>query len=329
MLRYWPKVREGIVMVYHGVLDFEQKISPTKRENLTFKRNAAKALRMERDEKREEKRGTENQRQHEKIAVESNRKKEKDLMDDHSSRARLQPSLITETTMPKGFELFADIKVAGTQYEGRQDILRRIANAGSREQWHFSPLREPQNEYDENAVAIIAVSGSKRFHVGYLPKQIAASVASCRKLAISTRSIDANGSYLYIDLFHTPIRHAGRGHRSTIIGNPTCASCGGICKKKSQASGTGPGCLMLLLGGIIVVAGLFGLVTVIGGLLIPMGILVAIIGLHYAGKMDHFWVCRNCKSKFPRDAGFFEGGFVPLVMVGGVLWLIWWLSNRG
>lgn len=108
--------------------------------------------------------------------------------------------------IPKGFECFGDVKVAGTHTEGRPDILRKLANPASGESWQLIPEREPSNPYDENAVAIIAVSGRKRLHLGYLPKQVAASLSTCKRLAIVPRSIDINGSYLYIDLFHSPIR---------------------------------------------------------------------------------------------------------------------------
>lgn len=82
----------------------------------------------------------------------------------------------------------------------------------------------------------------------------------------------------------------------------TCPNCGGKCKKCREASNTTSGCLLILIGiGIAILLS----ATIIA---IPIGLLIAFLGLNLSGKCQGFWVCRKCKSKFPRKIGFFEFG---------------------
>ena len=83
-------------------------------------------------------------------------------------------------TLPRSHGL-ESISVVGEKYEGRLDALQSAA---------FSPgralrlVREPDNPYDANAVAVYDAAGS--LHVGYLPKEHAARIAT---------QLDAGQSY--------------------------------------------------------------------------------------------------------------------------------------
>lgn len=98
---------------------------------------------------------------------------------------------------------FGDVKVAGTNHEGRADLLRRLARDDGRGTWKLDPDREPENPHDCNAVAIIASRGREKMHLGYLPKQVAAIVSQYQIIGIVPRSLDPDGRYLYVDVYHS------------------------------------------------------------------------------------------------------------------------------
>lgn len=64
-------------------------------------------------------------------------------------------------------------KVAGVTYEGRQAL---IAQLRGHEPCRLQP--EPTNAYDPNAIAVmVAVAPGSVWHIGYLPRELAAQVA--------------------------------------------------------------------------------------------------------------------------------------------------------
>ncbi|MGE0709327.1 MAG: hypothetical protein AB7N76_35045 [Planctomycetota bacterium] len=73
-----------------------------------------------------------------------------------------------------------------------------------------------------------------------------------------------------------------------------CRDCGGALKKGSDASAEGIGCI----------------VTILGLVLVPLclGIPVFLYGLNLILKREGFWRCRNCGGKFPREVRWYELG---------------------
>lgn len=99
---------------------------------------------------------------------------------------------------------FGDVRVAGTVYEGRKDILRLLARKGGPDSsWMLIPEREPDNPHDKNAIAVVATKGKKRLHLGYLPKQVAAHVGRYQRIGLVPRSIAEDGRYLFVDVYHS------------------------------------------------------------------------------------------------------------------------------
>lgn len=63
-------------------------------------------------------------------------------------------------------------RVAGVTYEGRQTIIAQLSIG--------DPCRletEPNNPYDKNAIAVKVAHGGQVWHIGYLPKDLAAQVS--------------------------------------------------------------------------------------------------------------------------------------------------------
>ena len=68
-------------------------------------------------------------------------------------------------------------KVAGISLPNRQKAAERLSLYAP-ENIRISLRREPENEYDRNAISVLAsVSGSKAYRLGYLPKALSALVA--------------------------------------------------------------------------------------------------------------------------------------------------------
>lgn len=63
-------------------------------------------------------------------------------------------------------------KVAGVTYEGRQALIAQLTG---REPCRLVP--EPTNQYDSNAIAVEVNHRGDIFHIGYIPKEIAAEIA--------------------------------------------------------------------------------------------------------------------------------------------------------
>ncbi len=63
-----------------------------------------------------------------------------------------------------------DFLLAGVSHEGREHIIRELAETGST----VRLIREPLNQYDSNAIAVYLLTGHK---IGYAPREIAAYLA--------------------------------------------------------------------------------------------------------------------------------------------------------
>ena len=87
-----------------------------------------------------------------------------------ANRLRLQgytrpQAFIIAWTLAKG----RDIGVSGVTHENRQIAIDRLTRYPA-EQVRFEPVREPENRYDRNAVAVmVSVNGSEWFKIGYVP----------------------------------------------------------------------------------------------------------------------------------------------------------------
>jgi hypothetical protein len=76
----------------------------------------------------------------------------------------------------------------------------------------------------------------------------------------------------------------------------------------------------MVLGAVIVFLGAgTALFFLPGGLMMPMGVVCAAIGLALAARTEAFWICRVCKSKFPRHS---DAGAVTLLLI--ILAVILW-----
>ncbi len=74
-----------------------------------------------------------------------------------------------------------------------------------------------------------------------------------------------------------------------------CEKCGGEMKKSREAASTGAGCLLLLLG--LVLLFFFPIGTI-------FGVIFLICGVIYGSKSHFLWVCKNCDYKFERKGSF-------------------------
>lgn len=63
-------------------------------------------------------------------------------------------------------------KVSGVTFEGRQALIARISPN--------DPCRivpEPENPYDSNALAVHVAHGGEIWHIGFIPREMAARIA--------------------------------------------------------------------------------------------------------------------------------------------------------
>lgn len=63
-------------------------------------------------------------------------------------------------------------RVAGVTYEERQNLIGQLTG---NEPCRLIP--EPTNPYDKNAIAVHVAYGATTWHIGYIPKEIAAEIA--------------------------------------------------------------------------------------------------------------------------------------------------------
>lgn len=64
------------------------------------------------------------------------------------------------------------VKVAGVTFEGRQGMIQKLTG---REPVKIVP--EPDNKYDKNALAVHVAHDGEIFHIGYVPRDLAATFA--------------------------------------------------------------------------------------------------------------------------------------------------------
>ena len=79
-----------------------------------------------------------------------------------------------------------NIRVAGVTYEGRQEYLSRLTGE--------EPVRlvpEPENQYDNNAIAVYIATKDGVKHCGYIPKELAAQIAPVMDNEAFMASIEA------------------------------------------------------------------------------------------------------------------------------------------
>lgn len=89
---------------------------------------------------------------------------------------------------------FVTFRVAGTSF--RQEALKKLVEVGFKNK--IKLVREPDNEYDANAIKIFVISSEdETLFVGYVPKEIAAQVVGCKKGVIKKVTIYGGGDKNY------------------------------------------------------------------------------------------------------------------------------------
>lgn len=63
-------------------------------------------------------------------------------------------------------------KVAGVTFDGRQALIARIS---PNDPCRLQP--EPENPYDSNAIAVHVAHAGEVWHIGFIPREIAAKIA--------------------------------------------------------------------------------------------------------------------------------------------------------
>lgn len=63
-------------------------------------------------------------------------------------------------------------KVAGVTFEGRQNLIAQLTGG---EPCRLQP--EPTNKYDPNAIAVMVAAKGEVWHIGFVPKELAAQIA--------------------------------------------------------------------------------------------------------------------------------------------------------
>lgn len=63
-------------------------------------------------------------------------------------------------------------KVSGVTFEGRQALIAQLTG---REPCRLQP--EPDNPYDPNAIAVHVAKNGEVWHIGFVPKEMAAKIA--------------------------------------------------------------------------------------------------------------------------------------------------------
>ena len=78
-----------------------------------------------------------------------------------------------------------------------------------------------------------------------------------------------------------------------------CEKCKGEMMRKRKATGTGPGCILIIIGAALLF--LFPIGSIIG-------ILLIFVGLYYGSKAKGLWVCKKCGYQFERKIKWHEFG---------------------
>lgn len=84
-----------------------------------------------------------------------------------------------KTPIPKGYRIYFDrIEVSGTYFK-----KENIIDAFSNNKIEISFEEEPTNQYDKNALKIIITnSTNKKFHIGYVPKEVAKLISKSKMI---------------------------------------------------------------------------------------------------------------------------------------------------
>jgi hypothetical protein len=78
-----------------------------------------------------------------------------------------------DNPIPPGYQIFAAPPVAGMNH--RKDSVVRFAQGDNQD---LAIERDPDNPHDRNAIKLIGVLGTTRYHIGYLPKELAEQIAA-------------------------------------------------------------------------------------------------------------------------------------------------------
>lgn len=66
-----------------------------------------------------------------------------------------------------------DTKVAGVTFDGRQAVVASVPRCQA-----MTLVHEPTNANDPNAVCVLCLFGSQWYQIGFLPRDLAPSIAS-------------------------------------------------------------------------------------------------------------------------------------------------------
>lgn len=101
---------------------------------------------------------------------------------DSQSATEKEYSAKCSTEIPAGFQIFEDdLQVHGLNVEAQEGRERRKAlvdlfkNGGGELEFDFES--DPQNHHDKNAIKFIAKSNGRKYHVGFVPAEIAQEIA--------------------------------------------------------------------------------------------------------------------------------------------------------
>jgi hypothetical protein len=75
--------------------------------------------------------------------------------------------------IPDGLQIYESYIVPAGAYWKNPDVLEFIAG-GMKQSLELE--REPKNQYDSNAIKIIGLISTKRYHIGYLPAEMAKKI---------------------------------------------------------------------------------------------------------------------------------------------------------
>lgn len=74
--------------------------------------------------------------------------------------------------IPKGHQIFSRCEVSGTSF--RKNDAVQFAKGSNQE---LELEREPTNPHDKNAIKVIGKSSGKKYHIGYVPKEVSEQIA--------------------------------------------------------------------------------------------------------------------------------------------------------
>lgn len=91
-----------------------------------------------------------------------------------SASGSKQGATTLDNPIPPGYQIFAQsLPVAGMEY--RKSDAIKFARANNQE---MILEREPNNQHDKNAIKLIGISGSNKYFIGYLPKEVSEQIVA-------------------------------------------------------------------------------------------------------------------------------------------------------